>query len=193
MLENLISGLIVLLILSGIVFILVWFSRQKKRVEFCHTSGTEIETTVEKVPATIVISCEEGEVLQPVKGKVIPQERIPDDLFANEILGKGVGIEPQEDIIVAPYDGVILFIADTKHSIGISGAGNMNLLIHVGVGTVAMNGDGFTPLVAVGDPVKAGQRILRFDRNAIKEAGHSDMVVVVLTNSDDYKDVKLVV
>ena len=64
----------------------------------------------------------------------------------------------------------------------------MQLLIHVGIGTVAMNGDGFTPLVAKGDRVQAGQRILKFDRSKIKSAGYSDMVVVVLTNSDDYED-----
>ena len=177
------------------------FFGKKKEVEFIDADDREAETASAKIPAAeipsaeipsnVIISCEAGEILQPVKGKVIPQEEIPDDLFANAILGKGVGIKPEEAIIAAPYDGEISFIADSKHSIGITGAGNMKLLIHVGVGTVAMNGDGFIPLVAIGDRVRAGQRILKFDRDKIKTAGYSDMVVVVLTNSDDYKSVHI--
>lgn len=165
------------------------FFRKKKGAQFSNTVRMEAETTAVNIPANIVIRCEAGEILQPVKGKVISQTEIPDALFANGILGKGVGIKPEEDIIAAPYEGEISVIADSKHSIGITGAGNMKLLIHVGIGTVAMNGDGFTPLVAKGDRVQAGQRILKFDRSKIKSAGYSDMVVVVLTNSDNYKDV----
>lgn len=177
------------------------FFGKKKEVEFIDADDREAETAAAKIhtaeipsaetPSNVIMSCEAGEILQPVKGKVIPQEEIPDDLFANAILGKGVGIKPEEAIIAAPYDGEISFIADSKHSIGITGAGNMKLLIHVGVGTVAMNGDGFIPLVAIGDRVRAGQRILKFDRDKIKMAGYSDMVVVVLTNSDDYKSVHI--
>ena len=165
------------------------FFRKKKGAQFGNTVRMEAETTAANIPANIVIRCEAGEILQPVKGKVISQTEIPDALFANGILGKGVGIKPEEDIIAAPYEGEISVIADSKHSIGITGVGNMKLLIHVGIGTVAMNGDGFTPLVAKGDRVQAGQRILKFDRSKIKSAGYSDMVVVVLTNSDNYKDV----
>ena len=153
------------------------FFRKKKGAQFSNTVRMEAETTAVNIPANIVIRCEAGEILQPVKGKVISQTEIPD------------GIKPEEDIIAAPYEGEISVIADSKHSIGITGAGNMKLLIHVGIGTVAMNGDGFTPLVAKGDRVQAGQRILKFDRSKIKSAGYSDMVVVVLTNSDNYKDV----
>ena len=165
--------------------------RQKRRVKHRDTDRREAQTAAAQIPTNVIISCEAGKVLQPVRGKIIPQEEIPDDLFANAILGKGVGIEPEEEIIVAPYDGEISFIADSRHSIGITGSGNMKLLIHVGVGTVAMNGDGFTPLVARGDRVQAGQRILKFDRNKIKTAGYSDLVVIVLTNSDDYNDAKV--
>lgn len=165
---------------------------RKKKVQFGDTTFREEETAIAKIPTDTVISCEAGKILQPVRGKVVPQAEIPDALFANGILGKGVGIEPEEEIIAAPCGGEISFIADSKHSIGITGAGNMQLLIHVGIGTVAMNGDGFIPLVAKGDRVQAGQRILKFDRSKIKSAGYSDMVVVVLTNSDDYKDVTVV-
>ena len=137
-----------------------------------------------------------GKLLRPVLGVWIDclgkeGEDIPDETFAGGILGAGVGIEPAEGVVVAPFDGEISSVAESKHAIGITGAGDMELLSHVGGDTVARNGDGFTPLVAEGDKVKAGQVILRFDREKIKAAGHPETVVVLLTNSDDYEDVKL--
>ena len=88
-----------------------------------------------------------------------------------------------------PFDGEITSVADSKHAIGIE-SGGMEVLIHVGVDTVGMNGDGFTPAVKEGDQVKAGQKLLTFDRDKIKAAGHPDTVVVLLTNSDDLEGVE---
>ena len=85
----------------------------------------------------------------------------------------------------------ITSVADSKHAIGLANDAGMEVLIHVGVDTVAMNGEGFDDKVAEGDKVKAGQIIMTFDRDAIKKANHPDCVVVLLTNSDDFSDVKL--
>ena len=82
-------------------------------------------------------------------------------------------------------------MAESKHAIGIDSEDGMELLIHVGVDTVNMNGDGFTPLISEGDKVKAGQKILKFSRDTIKAAGHPDVVVVLMTNSDDLDDFKV--
>ncbi len=139
----------------------------------------------------IVISCSAGEIAQPVAGKVIPYTEIPDPTFAAGTLGEGVGIEPEDNIVYAPYDGEISSVADSKHAIGITGAGDMELLIHVGVDTVEMKGDGFEDFVSEGDKVKKGQKLMSFDRGKIKAAGHPETVVVLLTNSDDYENVKL--
>ena len=184
--------LIELLIASGIAFALTWiiWKEDAPAAASGKTSASGAAAPALEVPTNVVISCEAGKVLQPTKGKVIPQEEIPDETFAGGILGAGVGIEPEEGVVVAPYDGEVSSVAESKHAIGITGAGDMELLIHVGVDTVAMNGEGFTPLVSEGDQVKAGQVILRFDREKIKAAGHPDTVVVLLTNSDDYDDVK---
>ncbi len=182
--------LVELLISAGIAFILTWFV-WKEEEPAAKKSGAAAAPAAVEVPTNVVISCEAGTILQPTKGKVIAQEDIPDETFAGGILGAGVGIEPEEGVVVAPYDGEVSSVAESKHAIGITGAGDMELLIHVGVDTVAMNGDGFTPLVSEGDKVKAGQVILKFDRSKIKAAGHPDTVVVLLTNSDDYSDVKL--
>ncbi|MBQ9277542.1 MAG: PTS glucose transporter subunit IIA [Lachnospiraceae bacterium] len=145
----------------------------------------------EEIVAKTVISCSAGEIGQPTKGKIIPYTEIKDETFASGVLGEGVGIEPDEGVVYAPMDGEISSVAESKHAIGITGAEDMELLIHVGVDTVEMKGDGFNTLVAEGDKVVKGQKIMEFDKAKIKAAGKPDTVVVLLTNSDDYEDLKL--
>ena len=128
-------------------------------------------------------------MLQPCKGKVIAREDIPDETFAAGILGEGIGVEPEEGIVVAPFDGTVTSVFDTKHAITLEKNG-MEVLIHVGVNTVNMQGEGFTAFVEEGAEVKAGQKLLGFDRTAIKNAGYSDVVVMLLTNSDDLDGVE---
>ena len=142
-------------------------------------------------PTNAIISCNAGKVIAPAIGTVVAQADIPDDTFASGVLGEGVGINPTEGVVFAPFDGEITSVADSKHAIGLANAAGMEVLIHVGVDTVAMNGEGFDDKVAEGDKVKAGQVIMTFDRDAIKKANHPDCVVVLLTNSDDFADVKL--
>ena len=177
---------IVLLISGGIAFVLtniLWKEEEKKKP--AAVPAAEI-----KVPTETVISCEAGEVKAPANGEVIARENIEDETFASGVLGDGVGIRPTAGYVVAPFDGEITSVADSKHAIGLASPSGMELLIHVGVDTVAMNGDGFDPQVAEGDQVKAGQLILNFDIDKIKAANHPDTVVVLLTNADDYNDVK---
>ena len=177
---------IVLAIAGAIAFVgttMFWHEEEKKKP--AAVPAAQIE-----VPAKTVISCEAGEVKAPTPGVVIARENIPDETFASGVLGDGVGIEPSAGYVVAPFDGEITSVADSRHAIGLASPSGMELLIHVGVDTVAMNGDGFDPQVAEGDQVKAGQLILNFDIAKIKAANHPDTVVVLLTNADDYNDVK---
>ena len=139
-------------------------------------------------PGKTIIRCNAGEIHQPVRGRVIPLEEMPDETFASGVLGKGVGICPEDDKAVAPFDGIVINVPDTRHAIALESNG-MEVLIHIGIDTVKMKGDGFTCLVREGDAVKAGQVLLRFDRNKIKAAGLSGIIAVTLTNSDDLKDV----
>ena len=139
----------------------------------------------------VVFRSSAGELVQPVAGKVIPYTEINDPTFSSGTMGKGIGVEPEEGVVYAPMDGEISSVADSKHAIGIDGAEDMELLIHVGVDTVEMNGDGFTPFVAEGDKVTKGQKLLKFDREKIRAAGHPETVVMLLTNSDDYDDFEL--
>ena len=176
---------IVLLIAGGIAFAGTWvFWKEEEKKKAPAAPAVEI-----KVPENTVISCSAGTVKAPAMGAVIAREDIEDETFASGVLGDGVGIKPAAGYVVAPFDGEITSVADSKHAIGIASPSGMELLIHVGVDTVAMNGDGFDPQVAEGDQVKAGQLLLNFDIDKIKAANHPDTVVVLLTNADDYDDV----
>ena len=177
-----------LLVAAGVAFALTWIIWKEDAPEGGKKAEAPAKAESVAAPKTSVIRCAAGKVLQPTKGKVIAREEIPDETFAAGILGDGVGIEPEEGVVVAPFDGEVTSVAESKHAIGLESNG-MELLIHVGVDTVSMNGDGFTPAVREGDTVKAGQKLLTFDRAKIKAAGHPDTVVVLLTNSDDLEGV----
>ena len=177
-----------LLIAAGVAFALVWIIWREDKPEEAAAAAPEAAPAL-AVPEVSVIRCAAGQVLQPVEGKVIGRESIPDDTFASGVLGDGVGIEPAAELVVAPFDGVVSSVADSRHAVGLE-SGGMELLIHVGVDTVNMQGDGFACLVAEGDEVKAGQPLIRFDREKIKAAGYSDTVAVLLTNSDDLEGVE---
>lgn len=140
-----------------------------------------------EIAPTASVNCQPGTVYAPVSGTAIPSEKIPDETFATGVLGRGVGIEPAEGIVVAPFDGEISSVTDTHHAVGISSPDGMEVLIHVGVDTVAMNGDGFTCFVQEGQKVRAGDKLIAFDRAKIAAAKHPDVVVVLVTNSDDYE------
>ena len=132
------------------------------------------------------------EVGAPVKGNVIARTDIPDATFASGVLGDGVGIEPAKGIVVAPFDGKITSTTDTKHAVGIRNSEKMELLIHVGVDTVKMNGEGFEMFVKEGDTVKKGQKLITFDIKKIEAAGFSATTAVLLTNSDEFENFKVV-
>lgn len=134
----------------------------------------------------IVMKVGEDFIRSPVAGTIIPQDQIPDEIFSSGILGAGIGIRPSSGVIVAPVDGEITAVADAKHAIGIASDSGLEFLIHAGIDTVALSGYGFSLKVVEGKKVKKGDLLLEFDRDKIRKAGHSDMVVFLLTNSDDY-------
>lgn len=146
----------------------------------------ELETVAPTVSGMEKITCQPGTVYAPVSGSAIPSEEIPDETFAAGVLGRGVGIHPTEGFVVAPFNGEISSVTDTKHAVGIQSPDGIELLIHVGVDTVAMQGNGFQCFVQEGQQVRAGDKLIAFDRQKIKQAGHPDCVAVLVTNSDDY-------
>ena len=178
-----------LLISAGIAFAVTFVIWKEEAPAAAAAPVAEPAAPAIEVPTVSVIRCAAGQVLQPVKGSVISREEIPDETFASGVLGDGVGIQPSDDKVVAPFDGTISSVAESQHAVGIE-ANGMEMLIHVGVDTVNMKGDGFTCLVKEGDAVKAGQPLIIFDRAKIKAAGYSDTVAVLLTNSDDLEGVE---
>ncbi len=187
--DNIPMYVLMLLIASGIAFVLtmvVW----KEEIP-------ENKQTEEAAPAVALAVAEEAAEVEkslfaPLKGTVVPREEIPDQTFASGVLGDGVGITPTEGVVVAPFDGEISTVAETKHAVGITGPDDMELLIHVGIDTVKMNGEGFNVLVEEGDMVKKGQKLMTFDIEKIKAAGYPTTTAVLLTNSDDYDTFKIV-
>ena len=131
-------------------------------------------------------------VAADAKGTIVPMASIPDDVFAQGILGKCCGIDPSEGKVYAPCDGTITQAPDTLHALGIQANSGVEILIHVGVDTVEMKGDGFKANVKMGDRITKGQLLLTMDLDKIKAAGHPAVVITVVTNTDDYADVELV-
>lgn len=125
----------------------------------------------------------------PIKGNVVALADVKDEVFSSESMGKGIAIEPEEGKVYAPADGVISTFFPTGHAIGITTDLGAEILIHVGMDTVEMNGDGFEPQKSQGDKVKKGDLLLKFNIDKIKAAGHPVTTPVIITNSDDYADV----
>lgn len=174
---------ILLAISGGIAFLLTYF--------FWNEDEKKEEVPVEKgVSKEVIMTTEKGEILAPVNGKIIAAKDIPDAAFAGEMMGPSVGIEPEEGIVYAPFDGEVLMVFPTFHAIGIKAEGGMEILIHVGVDTVTMNGEGFEVLLDAGDKFKKGDKLMTFDSNKIKAAGHADTVIVALTNAPEFNEVK---
>lgn len=147
----------------------------------------------EEVPASCDAPAkEENEfiIASPVKGKLITLEDVPDDTFAQGILGQGAAVVPSEGKVVAPADGEISSIFDTKHAVGITLGNGVEILVHVGINTVEMEGKGFEAFVKEGDKVTKGQTLVEFSIDKIKEAGYKTETPVIITNTDDYASVE---
>ena len=125
----------------------------------------------------------------PAQGTFVPMGQIPDEVFSTGVLGTCCGVEPEVGTIYAPSDGKISQLADTLHAVGME-AGGMEILIHVGVDTVEMNGDGFRAAVKLGQKVKKGDLLLAIDLQKIREAEHPTTVIMAVTNSDDFSAVE---
>ena len=176
----------------GVSFALTWiFGYKDEEPQVQKVSGNAAAAGEPAIEETAPEDVEKV-IYAPIQGNVVLRESIADETFASGVLGDGVGIEPETGEVVAPFDGEISSVAETRHAIGITGPGGMELLIHVGVDTVKMNGDGFTVLVSEGDKVKAGQNLMTFDICKIKAAGYSTTAAVLLTNSDDYQSCNVV-
>lgn len=175
---------VMLLIAAGIAFALTFVFWKEDAEEAAQPAPSLV------VPDADAFTTGRGTVTQPVAGKIVPASEIPDPVFASEGMGPSVGIVPEGEIVYAPFDGEVMMVFPTKHAVGLSSNDGIEVLIHVGVDTVNMEGRGFEAFVEQGQKVSKGDKLLSFDRSEIKKAGYSDTVVVVLTNGNDLPDVK---
>lgn len=141
----------------------------------------------------IVEKIEKDYIYSPIEGEIIPLKEINDGVFSQEMMGKGCGIKPSNGDLCAPFDGEIILIANTKHAVALKSNDGIEVLIHIGVDTVKMNGKGFSPLVKIGDKVKCGQSIMKFSLSDIESAGYATTTAIIITNSQEYNSVDVLV
>lgn len=132
------------------------------------------------------------ELLAPLKGRWLALSEVKDAAFSQGMLGEGLAIVPEEGLVVAPCQGRVTTLPDTGHAVGLTHTSGAEILIHVGIDTVRLEGQGFEPLVRPGDTVATGQALLRFDRAAIQAAGYDTTTPVVVCNSDQLGSVEVV-
>jgi len=131
----------------------------------------------EETPNTITL-------IAPLSGKVIPLEEVPDPVFAQKMMGDGVAITPTEGKVTSPVDGEIIQVFPTKHAIGIKAKNGAEILIHIGLDTVNMNGEGFTTHIQEGKKVKTGDLLVTYQLDLVEEKARSIITPIIITNSD---------
>lgn len=159
--------------------------------------AAKVVETVEPVetveaPVEEVKEAKEITIYAPIKGEAVESKEVSDAMFASEALGKGMAINPSEGKVYAPFDGEVVMIFDTKHALGLKSEDGLELLIHIGVDTVNLGGKGFTAHASNGDKIKKGQLLMEFDMNVIKEAGYDNVTPLIITNTPDYSEIKVV-
>lgn len=128
------------------------------------------------------------DIISPIVGKAVRITDVPDEVFASKMLGDGMAFEPSEGVLYSPVDGEIIQKFPTNHAVGIKTAEGLELLLHIGIDTVGMKGEGFESFVEIGDKVKAGQKLISFDIELIKEKAKSIITPMVITNMDIVED-----
>ena len=150
----------------------------------------EVKEDIIKEVATTLLD-NNKEIKNPLSGKVLPLSKVEDAVFSSGAMGNGIAIYPTDNKVYAPFDGTVEFIAETKHAIGLKSDDGVELLIHVGMDTVKMNGKGFDVKTKVNERVKEGDLLLEFDRNEIQKEGYSLITPVVITNNNNYEQDEL--
>lgn len=175
---NIIIAMAISIIASTVITLILSTVYEKKEIEKVEK---EVKNTVKTITDTHVVS--------PLIGNVLPLSEAKDEAFVSEALGKGVVIEPTEGKVVAPFNGKVVTLFPTKHAIGLVSETGAEVLIHVGINTVELDGKCFDAKVEQGDEVVAGQTLVEFDIKGIEEAGYSTQTMIIITNTNDYTSV----
>lgn len=193
---NIVHALITCAIAIVVTFVLTWimgFDDPVDETETAHTSTSNSQPTSVAAPSqkpqATESHAEQQAIMSPLSGKLVALSDINDDVFSQGLLGQGVAIIPDKGEVVAPVSGEIITFLESKHAVGIRTDNGLELLIHVGLDTVNLNGKHFTGHIKPGDRVSAGDRLISFDLHEIMRLGYDPITPVVIINSDDYASV----
>ena len=152
------------------------------------SAGANDSANTDTVKAEVSYNKEE-ELVAPINGQVVPLSDVKDEVFSSGSMGKGIAIEPQEGKVCSPLDGEVVMVFPTGHAIGLKSTNGAEVMIHIGMDTVELEGKGFTTLVKKGQAVKKGDPLIKFDMEAIKKAGFKLTTPIVVTNSNEYQEI----
>lgn len=181
---NIIIAIVISAVVSGVLTFILSYKFENTVVE------TE-DKTEEKEETKEIEIADKIDFASPVKGKVLPLSDAKDEVFASGALGKGAVIVPSEGKVVAPFDAKIGALFPTKHAVCLVGDNGLELMIHIGIDTVKLEGKCFEAFVKQDDHVKAGDVLVEFDIDGIKEAGYSEQTMLIMTNSDAFGEVSV--
>ncbi|HEL2684836.1 TPA: PTS glucose transporter subunit IIA [Streptococcus suis] len=162
------------------------YEDEEKEVKKPSASTQETAETLKEAETGLVA---EETLVSPLSGDVVALENVNDPVFSSGAMGKGLAVKPTEGVVYAPADAEVTIAFETGHAYGLKTASGAEILIHIGIDTVSMNGNGFEKLVAAGDKVKAGDAIAKFDAAKIAEAGLDDTTMIIVTNTADFAEV----
>ena len=180
-----VSGVLLTMIAAVILMLLFYREKEAGQSDKTMLDTKEHEESVEDTPALL----EDIAICSPLKGDVLELAQVEDAAFSAGILGKGCAIVPAEGEVYAPVDGVLTTLFPTKHALGITSDDGVEVLIHIGLNTVQLNGEGFTAHVQQGERVSRGQHLLSFDLAELKDKGYCLQTPVIITNTDDYLEI----
>lgn len=183
--------LIAMGIAIGVSFVLSFLLYHDKKEEEPSADSASQETLPAPASESSAKTDAGASISSPLTGKILPTAQIQDETFAGEMLGKTIGIVPEEGEIFSPCDGTISALFPTNHAVGITSSDGAELLIHIGINTVNLNGKYFESHTAEGQKVSKGERLISFDQAAIQKEGYDTTTMVILTNSMDYPDIRV--
>ncbi len=174
---------------AATAFVLTWLFGYKENEEEANSEKADEKSENSEDINISDENFDDNKVYSPLMGKVIPLSEVPDETFAAGVLGLGAAIEPIGTKVVAPANGEVSTIFDTHHAVGLTLDNGIEILIHIGINTVELNGEGFKAYVNEGDRVKRGQTLITFDKDFIVSKGYKTVTPVIVGNSDDYAGV----
>lgn len=191
-------GMAIVLVVPFLLTVVFGRAKLRKEDQFTANGGSDSGVTstetaagtemVERNRSTVKpgnASAKTLEVMAPLTGKAVPLEQVPDPAFAEKQMGEGIAIEPSGNQVVAPFDAKVAHVIKSKHAVILEHASGLQVLIHVGINTVSLKGEGFSMYVDTGDRVRAGEKLLEFDRNVIENAGYPLITPIIIPDGQD--------